>query len=164
MTPGENMAMKQKSNAAKDNTQKLLRKEKLSQIRDKITATGKWAWYRNVTDAATVVQAVMDERFLRKNRGSCVWVSSDGMMDSEGKSLCSDKWYRINREAGTLEKVSPQEAMTLEWYNRLFVGRDILPAIEDHMPLMMEIGVGESPILGGYYGNDFAPVARVKTK
>ncbi|MDG6936020.1 MAG: hypothetical protein JRN26_03950 [Nitrososphaerota archaeon] len=111
---------------------------------------------------APVIPVVMDRKFIEQNRNSLMFLDRKNAVDSKGKPLEADTWYKVNREARVLEKITKKEAGKLEWHERFYVHESALRAIEERRPALYISGYGLELI--GYYYDWHAKYKKLETK
>ena len=106
----------------------------------KIGSSGKKVTFDRLNDGvngghaiASVVEAVMDEEFIKKSRHDWCWLSGNDVPAETG-------WYEVDRAHARLSRISRAEAEKLEWHERLFVYASGHAAVNQQAPLALYIG------------------------
>lgn len=84
-------------------------------------------------DVANVRDVVMDKEFVEKLRHDWCWLGYESMPTEMG-------WYRVDRAAQELIKISEKQASELEWHERLFIYESALGAAKEQSYLALYIG------------------------
>lgn len=83
--------------------------------------------------AASAVEVVMDEDFIKRNRHDWFWMGGSNVPNETG-------WYKVNRVDSRLEKIDMAAAKELDWHERLYVYGSGHAAVRDDLPLALYIG------------------------
>lgn len=134
----------------------------LNTEKTKVVATKHSVQCIDAVDAATVIQAVMDKEFIKGNGELWAWVDFNDAVDSKGKTLEGDTWYKIDREIGVLEKVSKEDIEKVAWHERLYVHTGAIHAIENRTSPVIYIDPGLGIIFGEYYKDGSLSIVQVK--
>jgi hypothetical protein len=112
---------------------------------------------------APITPIVLDKDLILANRNTWFFLDWQNAVDSDGKPLESGGWYWVNREMGTLEKISDKKVKGLEWHERLHIFGTVEKAIKEHRPLALVVYDASRLLLIGLYDNENAMrVAQVK--
>ncbi len=84
-------------------------------------------------EVANVLDAVMDEEFIKQSRYDWCWLSWKEVPTKTG-------WYKVDRENKILLKINDAEAVKLEWHARLFIYGSGHAAVDEKLPLALYIG------------------------
>lgn len=82
---------------------------------------------------ANIVDIALDKDYVEKYRHDWCWLNYNQTPNEVG-------WYKVNREKGVLEKITEQDAKSLQWHERLFIYESALKAVNEKIPLALYIG------------------------
>ena len=106
---------------------------KLSSSKDKVTFDKVDGSPQSGEEVASILDIVMDRKFVEKNRHDWCWLGSKDVPKETG-------WYKVDREAKALLKISQDDARALGWHERMYVYGSGHAAVKDNVPLALYIG------------------------
>jgi len=86
---------------------------------------------------ADINDIALDKEYVEKNRHDWCWLDYKNIPEVSG-------WYMVNREKSALEIVAVDDAVKLQWHERVFIYESAIEAAKKQTPLALYIGYEDS--------------------